>query len=152
MRAMWERLQPREKRLLQAAGGLLLIALVIQGGLVPMQKAGEAAKERLVVAQGTIARLQRLQVAGVSQVPQPGDSAGDPVEIAVELGLVLADQTAAMQGDLQFRFDGAEPTVVFAWMDRVETGAGLRLVAVQMVSAGQGRVDATVEYAGARQP
>jgi type II secretory pathway component PulM len=151
MRAAWDRLQPREKLLLTLAGMLLAAALVVQAGFIPLMKAGETAKAKRAVAEGTIARLQRLQSAGVVSVPQSG-TGGDPAVFAEDLGLVLSETTVTPQGSLQFRFDGAEPGVVFLWMDRIKAGTDLGLVSVQMVSAGNGRVSVTAEYAGDRQP
>ncbi|MFN7177973.1 type II secretion system protein GspM [Hyphomonas sp.] len=151
MRAAWERLQPREKLLLTAAGVALAAALIVQAGFIPLIEADETAKAKRAVAEGTIARLRRLQAAGVASVPQSG-SVGDPAVFAADLGLALLGTTVTPQGSLQFRFDGAEPGVVFLWMDRIKAGTDLRLVSVEMVSAGNGRVSVTAEYAGDRQP
>ncbi|HRJ02206.1 MAG TPA: type II secretion system protein GspM [Hyphomonas sp.] len=152
MKSAWARLQPREKLLLQLAGIVLTAALVVQAGLVPMIAAGEDARARRVVAEGTIARLYRLQAAGIVQVPQVTDTSRSPEEIAAQIGLALSERSVTPQGHLLFRFDGAEPGVVFSWMDQVEAGSDLRLAAVQMSTAAGGRIDVTAEYTGTRQP
>ncbi len=151
MREIWDRLQSREKQLIQGALVLLLAAFVFQAGVIPLLKSGDAARERLVLAEGTISRLQRLKVAGISQVPQPRGGAEDPAAVAEQLGLVLSSPAVASGGSLQFQFADAEPSVVFSWMERIESGTGLTLISVEMVSVGQGRVNATVAYAGAAQ-
>ena len=152
MKEIFDRLQPREKRLIQIAFVLLAAALIVQAGLMPLARASEAARADRARAESTVARLQRLGAAGVSQAPLPGATPEDPSEIAAQLGLPNAEATVTPQGALQFRFDGAEPGVVFSWMDRVEAGRNLRLVSVQMASAGGGRVNVTAEYAGDLQP
>lgn len=148
MRARWDSLRPRERLLIQAAGAFLLIALVVQGVLIPLHAAGAAAKQELATARGTIARLERLRAAGVIQVPNQ-DGNVDPAAVASQLGLKFERHVDAKGSGLQFRFDAAEPAVVFTWMDRVGAGTELELVMVQMVSAGEGRVYATVDFAGA---
>lgn len=152
MKSVWARLQPREKLLLQLAGIVLAAALIIQAGLVPLIEAGEKARARRAVAEGTIARLQRLQAAGVVQIPQMTYTSRSPEEIAAQLGLALTQRSLTQQGDLLFRFDGAEPGAVFSWMDQVEASSDLKLVAVKMSSAVSGRIDVIAEYSGNRQP
>lgn len=152
MKEFFYRLQVREKRLIQIAFVLLIAALIVQTGLIPLARASETARADRARAESTVARLQRLSASGVTQATLPGITPEDPSEIAAQLGLPLAEASVTPQGALLFRFDGAEPGVVFSWMDRVEAGRNLRLVSVQMVSAGGGWVNVTAQYAGGNPP
>lgn len=153
MTDLWSRLAPREQIFIGLAGVVLLLALIVQGALIPLYKARENARESLAVAEGTLTRLDRLAASGARYMPPATASSTDPangaLQLAEELGLGSGAGLAQADGRLLFRFDGAEAPVVFTWLERVETRTRLRLYSVEMLAAGDGRVQVNAEFTGA---
>lgn len=153
MSGLWKRLAPREQIMVGIAGAFLLLALLIQGIMIPLHTGREKAREDLAVAKGTLTRLERLAASDARYVPpetaSPADPASAASQLAQELGLTAADGLVRAEGRLLFRFDGAEAPVVFTWLERVETRTRLRLYSVDMLAAGDGRVQVKAEFTGA---
>lgn len=154
MMSWWSARAPREQLLLGLAGLVLIAALLIQGVLMPSLQARDAADQRADEAARTLVRLTRLQQAGATYAPPatdaaPAEAATRAAQAAADLGLVL--RRAADPADpLRFAFDPAAPTVVFSWIDRVETELGLTLQSADLASAGAGQVAATLAFTGDR--
>ncbi len=156
MKSWWQSRAPREQRLLLLAGGMLIVVLAIQFLLLPMLRAKDSASDSLNESRSTLVRLERLRDSGAaymrSQPPTPApDAAVQAASLAAETGLVLKP-AAGSPPLLQFAFEPAEPTLVFTWVDEVESRLGLTVQSATFTSSGPGLVDATLVLADARQP
>lgn len=148
----WTQRAPREQALLLFAAGVAAVALLIQGILIPSVGNRGIAAQSVAHAEITLVRLSRLEAEGVvfsgSPVPNAAQVAS---EYAAEAGLVRR-AAAEEQNDLRFAFDPAAPTIVFSWIDRVETSLGLTVRSAKMTSSGNGRVEAVIEFSGDQTP
>jgi type II secretory pathway component PulM len=152
MKTWWSDRAPRERLLLSLAALVGLAALLFQGVLMPSLHGREAAARRLDEAERTLVRLNWLQQSGASYTPPaaaipPDEAARQAAQWAAEIGLVQRPSLNPAD-HLRFAFDPADPTVVFSWIDRVETGLHLTLLSAEMESAGSGQVAATLVFSG----
>ncbi len=148
MRNWWNQREPREQLLLLIAAIVATAALLVQGVLMPSLHKRDAAAQSVADAESTLVRLSRLSTAGMNHAGEADENAAQfASEWAAEAGLVQRG-VAQPESDLRFAFDPATPTIVFSWIDRVETSLGLTVQSAEMTSSGGGQVEATIEYSG----
>lgn len=152
MTGWWQKREPRERLLLMLAAVTVIIAVMVQFVLVPVVRNREAASLALAASEGTLVRLQRLKEAGATYRPSTS-----PVDFeqartiatgwANEWG--LSHQQEQLAGNqLRFTFQPAAPTVIFAWIERVETELAFSVSSAELATADTGLIKATLVVKG----
>jgi len=154
MRTWWDKRAPREQLLLLAAALVLVLAVIVQGLLIPSLKQRTAAEDALAESDRTLVRLERLRDAGVTQAAPPANPQDRPAlaaDWAAQSGLI-ADPQLTSASELRFAFKAADPGALFQWIEDAETGLGITVQSAQVTAAQPGQVDAVVVFSAPPAP
>lgn len=152
LRQWYETRAPREQRILQV-GAVLAVVILLVGGLLPLNRAANAALERVERKQETLAFLRQvgpsLAAAGPAPaVPQNTESLVVLIDRSAResgLGEALTGSQPDGQGGLRVQLEKADFNAWAAWLARLVNQHGLRVEAATADSTGDpGIVNATV--------
>lgn len=152
MMSWWSARAPRERLLIGAAVVIALLAGLVQLVLAPAIQRRAEAKMHVAEATSTLARLERLRAAGITQAPAtpPADPAAAASALAAEAGLTATP--SATGAPFSFVFASADPQQVFSWIAQVEARLGLKVQSAELSAADPGRVNAAITFSNAAAP
>lgn len=155
MMEWWEKLSRRERTLVGAAAGLLVVIVLVQFILLPLLSSRSAAGLRAEQAGRTL----DLMTSRGFTAPAGTDAAtatGRPVdtdanrrailEAATRRGLAIARVQVSPDGVVTVQVDDATAESVFAWLFELRSSPGLEASRATINEAGSGRVRSSFEF------
>lgn len=144
-------LSSRERILVYAAGGLLGIAVVVGGLVLPLQTMHDRMATRVAKKQADLAWLQErapqaMAAAGMAQAAS-GESLVALVDrTAREAGLAsaLRDQNPTGNSGVHLRFESASFDALIAWLATLQQQNGVGVESATIGAAAPGFVNATI--------
>jgi general secretion pathway protein M len=152
MSALWQGLSPRERALIMAAAGalaLMLLTLV----LAPRLKAGRAEAKAELQQAVMLNEWVSAQTAQPGRVPAATNVPIEDVrtrllDAAARRGLAVSRLQATEEANLVFQFEAAPSQTLFGWLAEAEDGLGLAPLRATIDAEDDGRVRASVTFAG----
>ncbi len=139
----WSSLEANERRLIFIAGGLLGLILLAQLIVTPVRQASVEAQQDYETSVRTLSivrsEIGQIQSAGMETRDGPVLSADTlrsaATGLALERGLGVSRIQARGDGKIVVSLEAADPRLVFAWLQDVQTQLG---AGINRISAAQG--------------
>lgn len=152
VRAWFDGLQERERRLVYVAGGLGALALLYLVLVLPFQTANRHAAQRLEKKQVDLAWMREVaprvaQAAGTSAASASGESLLvliDRTAREAGLGNSLRDQSPDQNKALRLRLEGVQFDAMVAWLASLQSQYGVSIEAAAVDGTGPGIVNASL--------
>lgn len=126
VQAAFERLAPRERTLVLAAGSLLLLALLWWTALAPALQTYRNSANAHAKLDAQLAQMQQLAQEAKQLNAAPRMSAKDAQNWALQSTKQLGKSTVIVQGSaIQITLIGAEAAQLATWLAQARTQAGL---------------------------
>lgn len=156
MTAWWNNMAPRERLLILVAGILTVIIIGWQFFLAPSMSARAEASARLSDADRTLSRIQEgyiLQRALGAASPTNARPTSSNIEAfkasvtesAGSVGLAIARLQGNDSNNVRLVFEGADPRLIFLWLEDVQANYSGQVTRFSMEQAGGGLVRVSVD-------
>jgi type II secretory pathway component PulM len=144
MRAWYENLAERERRMV-LLGGVAAVVLLVLAVVLPLNRNIAQAQQRITVKQGDLSFIQ-------SAVPQLAAAGPGPGAVATNENLVVLVDSSAREGGLgkslastqptgdkalRVRFERAPFDGIMAWLARISQNHGIRVETAEFEFAGE---------------
>ena len=144
MRAWYENLAERERRMV-LLGGVIAVVLLVLAVVLPLNRNIAQAQQRITVKQGDLSFIQ-------SAVPQLAAAGPGPGAVATNENLVVLVDSSAREGGLgkslastqptgdkalRVRFERAPFDGIMAWLARISQNHGIRVETAEFEFAGE---------------
>ncbi len=154
--ARWfETLAPRERLLVAAAGGLLLLAMLTIGLLRPLAASHRRLNEQLLDKQSILADIERV----AARFGQVGAGTATASQSSGESLVVLIDRTLRARGlggylkrnepdgpaSIRLRFESVPFDEFIGWLVEMQSGHGVGVTSLSADPAATGRVNASLQ-------
>lgn len=144
MREWYANLSDRDRRIV-TFGGIVLLALVLLGIIVPLNRNISMARERVARKQGDLQFIQSVAPQLASAVPASGNAAtGESLVVLVDssaresgLGKSLSNSQPTGDKGLRVRLDRVSFDAMVAWLARLSQQHGVRVESAEIESAGE---------------
>lgn len=136
--ALWSQRSPRERLLLGALAGLILVLAYVGLGLAPLNAGAAKAQARLDRAVGDLLRVRSMAPGAAPAPAAPADQAAVRTLIAettAQAGLVVARAAPEGERAVTITLEQAGSRAVFDWLRTLETQHG---VVIERVAAQPG--------------
>lgn len=151
MSTWWKTMAPRERLLIAVAAVLTVVVVGWQFVLVPTLTARAEASVRLADADRTLSRIQEnyiLKRAQGAAAPTDGrptsssieDFRASIIQAAGETGLEIARLQGNDPSNVRIIFDGADPRLVFLWLEKIQANYSGQVTRFNMEQSGGGLV------------
>jgi general secretion pathway protein M len=150
-------LNPRERNLVYAAGGLLALALIYLLLVLPFTTTSRKLESRVEKKGADLAWMrqvapQAMAAAGMSQARGNGESLVVVVDRTAReagLGTTLRDQSPNGNAGVRLRIEGASFDTLVTWLVILQQQHGVSIETATIDAAGPGLVNATLSLAQA---
>ncbi|MEN9418244.1 MAG: hypothetical protein RI988_1864 [Pseudomonadota bacterium] len=138
--ARWNALAPREKTLVGAAAGVLVVALLWAVGIQPAWRTLQRAPAQLDALDGQTLTMRRLaaEVRELRQSPPPSAAQASEALQAATQRLGPGARLAVQADRAVLTLEAVPPQALRAWLAEARSGARARPVDVQLMQAGAG--------------
>ncbi|WP_300381605.1 type II secretion system protein GspM [Henriciella sp.] len=158
----WHALSIREKALIAAAGGLMMLVVAWYGIITPSLDARAEARMARQTAASELAQLQRLVAIDRAQAPAArGSASASAASLSPDAFKTRVTQSAQSTGlaisrlqgggavaNFSLVFEQADARQLFYWLNEVETRLGGQIERLTVDQAPNGRIRAVVEVSG----
>lgn len=143
MRAWYENLSERDRRIV-LIGGIVVLVLLILGAVLPLHRSIAQAQQRVTVKQGDLAFIQEAAPQLAAAGPAGNAATGESLIVLVdssarESGLGKALSSSQPTGDrgLRVRFERVAFDGLVAWLARLAQNHGVSVESAEIESAGE---------------
>jgi general secretion pathway protein M len=143
MRAWFERLSDRERRIV-TLGGIGAAILLILAIVLPLNRNITQAKQRVATKQGDLAFIQNAVPTLASAGPGANMASADNLVVLVDssaresgLGKSLSSSSPGPDKSLRVRFERVAFDGLVAWLARLSQNHGVRVDTAEIESAGE---------------
>lgn len=155
--SLWQQREPRERRLIALAAGVLAAALVFLlfvepavTGIARLERTLPGQRAQVAALDGVLAEARQLKGRATAATAPPGEVRTQLEASLKSAGLAAAKISAGGDGGLQLSFVGVPYSTWAAWLEQAERDTGVRAVAVQAKAAQAGRADIELTLRPAR--
>ena len=156
MMEWWSAREPREKLLLQVAGGLLVAVVLLQFILLPLvrqradlQTENFAAMQTLdVVSSSTPSSATAGSAALLNDTTSIAELRSIALALATERGLAISRIQGSGDDEVIMIMDSADPQLLFAWLADIQLQQGARPSNIALTGDASGGVRASISFSG----
>jgi type II secretory pathway component PulM len=143
MRAWYNNLSERDRRIV-SIGGAVVIALVILGTVLPLNRSIAQARQRVTVKQGDLAFIQAALPQLASAGPAGNVGGGENLIVLIDssaresgLGKSLTSSQPTGERGLRVRFERVAFDGLVAWLARLSQNHGVGVESAEIEFAGE---------------
>ena len=151
MKEWWNAREPREQRLLQFAGLLLISVAVLQFLILPLVRSKSDKMERNVESMQTLDVLTSLKEVDKQQRSEKSRLSNSELRIAAlslasDRGLAISRIQEPNDNEMTMVLDKASPEIFYAWLEDLQEKHGARPTNISMMGDTSSGVRASVAF------
>lgn len=154
---LWQQREPRERRLIALAAGVIAAALVYlllvepaATGIARLQRSLPAERAQVAALDGVLAEARQLKGRATAATVPPGEVRAQVEASLKTAGLAPARFSAGSDGSLQLSFANVQYAAWASWLEQAERETGVRAAIVQARAVAPGRADVELTLRPAR--